>query len=223
MRTRRAAVGFIAAGVTALALVATPAFAATVSGLGNGQNGTGTCTGTGQPGTGQQQMNGNGGPGMGGRGPGAGNGSMVTAPMGTLTAAQKTELAAMAEEEKVAHDLYVALAATFPELRQFSNIARAELQHLTAVRAMLDRYGIADPTAVQAAGSFTTPAFQSLYNGLLASATTSATALAAGIAVETADIADLKAAMVGLTAPDVLQVYTSLLRGSERHLAAFSR
>ena len=50
---------------------------------------------------------------------------------------------------------------------------------------------------------------------------TSAKALAAGIAVEKADIADLKAAMTGLTAPDVQQVYTNLLRGSERHLVAF--
>ena len=29
--------------------------------------------------------------------------------------------------------------------------------------------------------------------------------------------------MAGLTAPDVLQVYGNLLRGSERHLVAFSR
>jgi len=165
--------------------------------------------------TGSQGM-GNRGQGMGNRGQGA-----VTAPMGTLTSAQKTELAAMAEEEKVAHDLYVALAAKYPELRQFASIANAELQHLAAVRTMMDRYGIVDPTAGLAAGEFKSDTFQDLYDGLLAGATTSAKALAAGIAVEKADIADLKAAMTGVAAPDVLQVYGSLVRGSERHLVAF--
>lgn len=230
MRTSRTALGILAAGVTALAIAATPAIAATATGMGNG-DGTGTCTVTGQPAAGQQNMNsmGNRGPGrgngqgMGNRGPGAGMAGQgtVTAPMGTLTAAQRTELASMAEEEKVAHDLYVALAAKYPELRQFANIPKAELQHLTAVRTVMDRYDIADPTVGYAAGEFKSAAFQTLYDDLLAGATTSTKALAAGIAVEQADIADLKAAMTGLTAPDVQQVYTSLLRGSERHLVAF--
>lgn len=232
MRTSRTALGILAAGVTALAIAATPAIAATASGMGNGTGtATGTCTMSGQQATGQQSMNGMGnrgpgrgnGQGMGGRGPGAGmtGQGAITAPMGTLTGAQKAELASMAEEEKVAHDLYVALAAKYPELRQFTTIAKAELQHLTAVRTLMDRYGIADPTAGYAAGDFRTDAFQALYDDLLASVTGSATALAAGVAVEKADIADLKAATSGLTAPDVLQVYGNLLRGSERHLVAF--
>ena len=229
MRTSRTALGILAAGITALAIAATPAIAATASGMGNGPGTrTGTCTMTGQPATGQQ--NGTGAYGMGNRGPGRGNGGQgmgmagqgaITAPLGTLTTAQRAELAAMAEEEKVAHDLYAALAVKYPELRQFANIANAELQHLTAVRTVMDRYGIDDPTDGYAAGAFKTDGFQKLYNDLLASVTSSATALAAGITVEKADIADLKAAMTGLTAPDVVQVYTNLLRGSERHLVAF--
>jgi len=231
MRTSRTALGIIAAGVTALAIAATPAIAATAAGMGNG-NGTGTCTMTGQPATGQQTMNGfqgmgkrGQGQGMGNRGPGAGMAGQgaITAPMGTLTTAQRAELASMAEEEKVAHDLYIALAAKYPDLPQFAHIANAELQHLTAVRTVLDRYGITDPTTGSAAGEFTTAAFQTMYDELLASATTSAKALAAGVTVEKADIADLKAATADVTAPDVLQLYSNLLRGSERHLVAFSR
>lgn len=230
MRTSHTALGILAAGVTALAIAATPAIAATAAGMGNG-NGTGTCTMTGQQATGQQNMNGMGnrgpgrgsGQGMGNRGPGAGMAGLgaITAPMGTLTAAQKAELAAMAEEEKVAHDLYVALAAKYPELRQFTNIAKAELQHLTAVRTLMDRYAIADPTTGYPAGEFASATFQTLYDDLLTGATDSTTALAAGMAVERADIADLKEAMTDVTAPDVLQVYAHLLRGSERHLVAF--
>jgi hypothetical protein len=220
MRTSRTALGILAAGVTALTLAAAPAIAATTSGWGNSGpgTGTGTCTATGQPSTsgfGAKGM-GNRGQGMGNRGQGA-----STAPMGTLTQAQEAELVAMAEEEKVAHDLYVALGAKYPELRQFTNIARAELQHQAAVRALLARYRIADPTVGLAAGTFATRAFQDLYDDLLESATTSAEALAAGRTVEAADLADLRAAMSGLTAPDVRQVYGNLLRGSQRHLAAF--
>ena len=230
MRTSRTALGIIAAGVTALAIAATPAIAATAAGLGNNGNGSGTCTMTGQPAAGQQTMNGfqgkgkrGQGQGMGNRGPGMAGQGAITAPMGTLNDAQKAELAAMAEEEKVAHDLYVALAKKYPELRQFTNIAKAELQHLTAVRTLMDRYGVADPTKRFAAGEFKTPAFQTMYNDLLAGATDSAKALAAGVAVEKADIADLKAAIKAVDAPDVLQVYGNLLAGSERHLVAFSR
>ena len=160
MRTSRTALGILAAGVTALAIAATPAIAATATGMGNNGTGTGTCTVTGQPATGQP----NGSRGMGGRGQGMGMGTRgqgtVTAPMGTLTAAQRTELAAMAEEEKVAHDLYVALAAKYPELRQFANIPKAELQHLAAVRTVMARYGIADPTVGYAAGEFKSAAFR---------------------------------------------------------------
>ena len=220
MRTSRTALGILAAGITALAIAATPALAATATGMGNNGTGTGTCTLTGQPATGQQGVAGSNA--MGSRGPGMGGGmGTITAPMGTLTSTQKAELASMAEEEKVAHDLYVALGAKYPEVLQFANIASAETQHLTAVRTVMTRYGIADPTAGYAAGEFKSDAFQALYDGLLASATSTTTALAAGIAVEKADIADLKAAMTGLTAPDVLQVYGHLLRGSERHLVAF--
>jgi hypothetical protein len=40
--------------------------------------------------------------------------------------------------------------------------------------------------------------------------------------VESADVADVKAAMDKLTtAPDVLAVYQHLLNGSQRHLTAF--
>ncbi len=51
------------------------------------------------------------------RGTGQGrNGTTQQAPSGTLTTAQRTALAAMAEEEKMAHDVYVTLAARYPEL-----------------------------------------------------------------------------------------------------------
>ena len=46
-------------------------------------------------------------------------------------------------------------------------------------------------------------------------------ALEVGRTVETTDIADLRAAAEGLTAPDVQRVYQQLLNASQHHLAAF--
>jgi hypothetical protein len=164
------------------------------------------------------------GSGMGaGRGAGMMGSGVLNAEKGTLTDSQKAALAAVAQDEKLAHDLYVALAAKYPSDVQFSRISRAESMHLTAVRTMLDRYGIADPTKGQAAGVFTSATVQDLYGSLLAGATDSTKALAAGVTVEKTDIADITKALDGLTAPDVTQVYTNLRAGSERHLAAFSR
>jgi hypothetical protein len=142
-------------------------------------------------------------------------------PNGTLTKAQKRELKAMAEEEKLAHDVYVALSAQYPSAVQFSNISRAESRHLQAVRKMLDRYGLSDPTAGRAAGEFATAATQDLYESLLAQATTEQAAYDVGITIEKMDIADLKDAMSGLKAKDVKFVYSRLLQGSQKHLQAF--
>jgi hypothetical protein len=169
-------------------------------------------------------------PGMGrgyGMGSGLGDdtcmGQGVTAEQGALTDAQKATLASMAQEEKLAHDLYAEFAARYDAV-VFDHIAVAESRHLTTVRTLLQRYGVADPTANRPAGTFTDPAVQSTYDKLLAQGKQSrSAAFAAGQQVERADIADLKTALDGLTAPDVKQVYTNLIAGSERHLTAFTR
>lgn len=161
-----------------------------------------------------------------GMGPGAmaGTGTTTSTALGagTLTSAQRTTVAAMAEEEKLAHDVYTALAARFPTDPRFARIASSESQHLAALRRVMTAYGIADPTAGLPDGTFPTAAAQQLYTELLAKATTIEAASAVGRAVETKDIADLDAAMASVTAaPDVDLVYSHLRTGSQRHLRAF--
>lgn len=142
-------------------------------------------------------------------------------PAGTLTSQQKTTLAAMAQEEKLARDLYAAFAARY-DVKVFSQIAMAETRHLDAIRTVLKAYGIADPTAGQAAGTFTSAAVQSEYNRMLAQGKASLdAALRVGQSVEQADITDLGKALDGLTAPRLENVYTNLLNASKTHLAAF--
>ncbi len=193
-----AAVGTLAAGV----LVAGPALAA---GPGEGYGPGCGCVSTSQ---------------NGGYGPGTGRG-FVVATSGTLTAAQRLTLQANAQEEKLAHDLYTAFAARFDD-PVFDRIATSETHHLDALRTQLARYGIADPTAGLASGRFGDPTVQATYDRLLAEGLAGEpAALGVGRTVETTDIADLRAAAQGLTAPDVQRAYEQLLSASQQHLAAF--
>lgn len=224
MRRSLAVTGIIAAGLTALAMGATPAFAQ--GGPNPNASGTGVCTVTGttpsnpNAGTGGMGMNGNRGNGRGMNSAVRGTGANLPAS-GTLTADQKADVAYMVEEEKLAHDVYVALAAKFPADFQFARIANSEAQHEAALRTILTRYNLADPTAGLAAGEFSTSDFQKLYSDLVAQATTAANALEVGVAIEKLDIADLTSSLEGVTAPDVIQVYTNLRRASQQHLTAF--
>jgi len=224
--TRRTAT-LVAAGTLGLGglAVAAPALA------GNGPFGPGpSSTATANPGGPGYGMGQGFGQGMG-AGSGYGMGSRsgvcnrlpVIAQQGTLTAAQKTTLASMAQEEKLAHDLYAAFAARY-DVIVFDHIVRAESQHQAVVRTLLQRYGVSDPTAGQPVGKFTDPIVQATYDKLLAQGQQSqSAALAVGQQVERDDIAALKAAESGLTAPDVKQVYANLLAASQRHLTAFTR
>jgi hypothetical protein len=236
MRTRTRVATGVATGVVVAALLASPALAATgqagtiTPGPGNGrgqQNAqpASDCDGTGAGRATRTGQNGQGGARQGrGNGTGMGTGAhadLTSVASGTLTDAQKTTLAAMAEEEKLAHDLYSAFADTY-STRVFTRIANAETQHLSEIRVVLDRYDITDPTAGRAPGVFTSERFQQLYDAQLATGAAGLdAAYTAATMVEKTDVADLNSATTGVTAPDVLQVYTNLLAGSERHIAAF--
>lgn len=148
-------------------------------------------------------------------------------PGPTATAAADTTLSAnlthMREEERLARDIYTALAAKYDQAAPFVNIARSEQVHFDTMGLLLTRYGVADPSAGKNPGTYADPALQSLYDKLLASGSDSlAKAYEAGIAVENLDIADLKAAISQTTQADVKTAFTSLLNGSEHHLAAFT-
>jgi hypothetical protein len=141
---------------------------------------------------------------------------------GTVTAAQRDVLAALTTEEKLAHDVYSALAKKFPTVRQFARIAASESRHLVAMRALLKRYAIADPTAGLADGRFADAATQALYDGFVASALDTASALKVGVQIETLDLASLADLLGETKAADVTRVLTMLQRASQMHLRAFS-
>jgi hypothetical protein len=127
------------------------------------------------------------------------------------------------QEEKLAHDLYVQLAST-SGAQQFANIVNSESTHISLVQGLLVSYNIVDPTVGLAVGEFVNQDLQALYDSLLASGSVDrAGAIAAGIAVEEKDIADIEVMLASDLPSDVASVLERLLSGSQNHLAAFQR
>ncbi len=146
-----------------------------------------------------------------------------TLPLSALSAEERAGLIFMREEEKLAHDVYVALYEAWG-LETFNSIARSEQTHSESVLALLERYGIADPAAELGPGEFSDPTLQALYTRLVAQGKTSASeALKVGAYIEEVDIADLQLRLSQTDNADIQQVYTNLLAGSANHLRAFVR
>lgn len=135
----------------------------------------------------------------------------------------KSQLIYLVQEEKLARDVYTTLYAV-TGVRQFNNISSSEQTHMTLVQNLLKTYGIADPTIGLAPGSFKDSSLTALYKKLVSSgkASTSA-ALAAGVAIEKKDIADINTMLKATTPSDVTSALQRLFSGSKNHLAAFTR
>ena len=146
---------------------------------------------------------------------------LATMPTSDLNDAERDALLFMREEEKLAYDVYMVLADTWGT-PVFSNIASAELTHTDAVKVLLDRYGIADPTTTGEPGVFTNTELQNLYDQLVAQGTRSLVdALTVGATIEDVDIADLRQRATDNS--DIQLVYDNLEKGSRNHLRAFVR
>ena len=139
-----------------------------------------------------------------------------------LTDSEADGLAFMREEEKLAHDLYVALADQYG-LPVFANIARSESLHMDAMLTLLNVYDLPDPAAGKQAGEFTDATLQALYDDLLARAQeSSAEALRVAALVEETDILDLQARLAQTDQADITRVYQNLLQASGMHLRSFA-
>jgi hypothetical protein len=138
----------------------------------------------------------------------------------TLTDAEIATLMHMREEEKVARDVYNKFSELY-NIPVFRNIAISEQRHMDAVLNLIIGYGLTDPVAGKGPGEFT-PAFQSLYDELIAKGTNLTEALKVGVAIEELDITDLEEAIESTEVATLLRVYNNLLAASKNHLTAFS-
>lgn len=140
-----------------------------------------------------------------------------------LSADEIAGLLFMREEEKLAHDVYVALFNVWGA-QVFANIADSETEHTEAIRQLILSHGLPDPAATTAPGVFVNTELQALYDQLVAMGQPSLIeALKVGCLIEEKDIQDIndKKTLV-LDEPDIVQVYDHLLCGSRNHLRAFN-
>ncbi len=137
-----------------------------------------------------------------------------------LTEDEIAGLVFMREEEKLARDVYLAMYSLWNQ-PVFQNIASSEQSHMDAILTLLNRYGIPDPASPEV-GVFNNHELQDLYTNLVAWGDDSLIdALLVGGAIEEIDILDIQALMDATDKVDIIQVYQSLLDGSENHLRAF--
>ncbi len=157
-----------------------------------------------------------------GRGAGVGSDPVPEVEDATVSSEVAAQLLYLVEEEKFAGDVYEVAGSLYGD-RVFGNIAAAEDRHTDAVRELLDRYDLGDPSDTEA-GVFTDAALQRLYDALSARVAQGRDeAVAVGVDIEERDIKDLEELLSADLPADVAQVAENLLAGSQRHLAAFQR
>lgn len=156
-----------------------------------------------------------GGPGSGQGDPGA----LAITAEGELSAQEMADLLFMREEEKLAGDVYRTLHDTWGS-QVFANIEQAEQHHVEQVLAVMDAYGIDDPSADLDPGEFVNPDLQDLYDELVERGETSLEeALRVGALIEEVDIQDLRDR--ASDNPDLASLYSRLEEASHNHLRAF--
>ena len=171
----------------------------------------GTGFGAGQDGFGAGYRGGRGQAGNGvpgGQGTGLiGGGAISDTPVGTLSEAEANALRAALADEYAAKALYEQAMADLGSVRPFSGIERAEEQHIAALEHMFDAYGLEIPAAPVGGENLT---FATLSD-----------ACAAGVSVETANVALYSRLLAEVDNPDLIRVFTALQSASQtRHLPA---
>jgi hypothetical protein len=157
---------------------------------------------------------------------------------------EQTHLVFMREEEKLARDVYITLGTMYPDSTIFGKIDDSEQIHTTAVKNMLEKYGVQDPNTDNSVGAFTGEDygwyFTEKYNLLVERASISELeALYVGAFIEELDMLDInqcpavivetdngindvsECGKIYTDNADVANLYASLLDGSDNHLAGY--
>ncbi|MFO0682305.1 MAG: DUF2202 domain-containing protein [Sandaracinus sp.] len=132
------------------------------------------------------------------------------------------DLCFLREEEKLARDVYLALAAD-SGLAIFDNISMSEQTHTDAVAAVLSARGIADPVTDDTPGAFIDPTLDALHTSLVEQGRGDAVAaLRVGATIEDLDLHDIATFRSRTTEADALALYDALACGSRNHLRSFA-
>lgn len=142
---------------------------------------------------------------VGGNGGGTGLAFVETAP---LTTVEVEGLQAAIVEEYMAYNTYAAIIDEYGQVAPFSRIVNAEQKHASALIRLADYYSVEVPENEGKTFDFTY--------------TTLAEACQVGVEIETLDAADLQKLISETENPNLIKVYTNLMKASlEKHLVAF--
>ncbi len=170
--------------------------------------------------------------------------SLDTNKVVDLDTNEQAHLVFMREEEKLARDVYLKLGEMYPNSRIFGKIDDSEQKHTTAVKDMIEKYGMEDPNTNDNVGAFTGKDygeyFTEKYNLLVERASISELeALYVGAFIEELDMQDInqcpkviveadngindvsECGKIYTDNKDVENLYSFLLDGSDSHLAAY--
>jgi hypothetical protein len=140
-----------------------------------------------------------------------------------LTETEEVNILYLYEEEKLAHDIYVEMYKAFGAFI-FNRISESEQRHMNAVERLIIKYNIDDTVLYNEHGVFTNGDLQKEYDRLLEDGLSNLTsALEVGVTIEEMDIADIENMLQDTEKADIQRVLSNLLRGSYKHLEAFSK
>lgn len=144
-------------------------------------------------------------------------------PVSELTDTEKAGIVFMREEEKLARDVYLYFYEKYG-MRIFSNIAKSESTHMSAMKMLIDKYDLQDPVLDDAIGAFQNEELAELYTQLTEAGDVSLVeALKVGLTIEDLDIRDLMEFTKDVQNEDIILVYNNLTKGSRNHLRAYYR
>jgi hypothetical protein len=139
-----------------------------------------------------------------------------------LSVTEKDNILYLYEEEKLAHDIYVAMYNLYGAYI-FNNISESEQRHMDSVAKLISKYELDDTVVYNDPGIFLNEDIEILYGDLLEEGEKDLTsALGVGVKIEVMDIGDIKDMLKETDKADIERVLSNLLDGSKNHLDAFN-
>ena len=142
-------------------------------------------------------------------------------PRQPVSPAERYGLVQLRQEMKLARDVSWALYNRWQQ-PAFLNSANAQQAQMDTMKALLDKYGIADPVVDNTPGIFMDPHYLELYNAMAAKGMTSlGNAMSVGATVEERAIYTVNNIMATADNDDMQAVYLNMMAGSRNYLRVF--
>ena len=142
--------------------------------------------------------------------------------MGQLSEAEVEAIHYLREVEKLARDVLLAFDEQW-QAGEFGRVAESENTHTEAIKALIDRYNLWDPSSVTWDGYYNNEELLALYRQFKRQGERSLVdAIRVGATVQEISILDLREYRAETDDEDLQMVYENLLRASRNHLRVFT-